>query len=107
MQDGSRAVARQLTNDILPGLAEVVRNGPPTPGSTAGFPAVAEDLPTLVPKLGSRIFGVLSSQAKQNLELLQGDLADPSRIPGRISRQAAEVVQCVPINAVEGFFHRA
>ena len=91
MQDGSRAVARQLTNDILPGLAEVVRNGPPTPGSTAGFPAVAEDLPTLVPKLGSRIFGVLSSQAKQNLELLQGDLADPSRIPGRISRQAAEV----------------
>lgn len=92
LQDGTRAVARQITTDILPGIAAAVSSGPPTPNNDKSpAAAIAEELPTLVPKLGSRIFDALSNQAKSNLELLQGDLADPSRIPERISKQAAEV----------------
>ena len=93
LQDGTRAVARQITTDILPGIAEVVSSGPPTPNNIDKASRVAPDLPTLVPKLGSRIFDAISNQARQNLELLQGDLADPSRIPERLSKQASSVAK--------------
>mmetsp|Transcript_23018 Transcript_23018/g.54575 ORF Transcript_23018/g.54575 Transcript_23018/m.54575 type:complete len:501 (+) Transcript_23018:46-1548(+) len=93
LQDGTRAVARQITTDILPGIAEVVSSGPPTPNNIGKASRVAPDLPTLVPKLGSRIFDAISNQARQNLELLQGDLADPSRIPERLSKQASSVAK--------------
>jgi len=91
LQDGTRAVARQITTDILPGIATVVSSGPPTNLENTPVGSIAKDVPTLIPKLGSRIFDAISNQAKQNLELLQGDLANPSRIPERLSKQAADV----------------
>jgi len=80
LQDGTRAVARQLTNDIIPTIA-------------AAKPSilVPEELPNLVPKIGSRILDAVSNQAKRNFETLQGDLANPSRIPERISKQTADL----------------
>lgn len=53
---------------------------------------MSEDLPSLIPKIGSRIFDAVSNQARKQLELLQGDLVDPSRIPKRITEQTAAVV---------------
>ena len=87
LQDGTRAVARQLASDILPGIANAVGSGP---AGAAGSPAAAvvSDLPTLVPKLGSRILDAVTNQARSNLEQLQGDLADPTRIPKRLRKQA-------------------
>jgi len=80
IQDGTKAVARQLTTDILPGIA------------SGGRPSIISDeLPTLVPKIGSRILDAFSNQARKQIETLQGDLADPSRIPERISKQTADL----------------
>jgi len=84
IQDGTKAVARQLTTDILPGIAAAANNG--------GRPSIiSEELPTLVPKIGSRILDAFSNQARKQLETLQADLADPSRIPDRISKQTADL----------------
>lgn len=52
---------------------------------------VPDELPNLVPKIGSRILDAVTNQAKKQLEILQGDLADPSRIPQRISKQTADL----------------
>jgi hypothetical protein len=78
LQDGTRAVARQLTNDILP---NVLDTPPPLP-----------DL-ELLPKIGSRVLSALSNQAKKTLADFQGDLADPSRIPQRLTRQSQDFAQ--------------
>jgi len=78
LQEGTQAVARQITNDILPGIA-----------ATAASPRPPADLPTLVPKVGSKILSAISNQARRNLELLQGDLRDPSRIPQRLQEQTS------------------
>lgn len=87
LQDGTRAVARQITNDILPSIAATtnrnennnIRPSLPTP----------EELPTLVPKIGSQILDAISTQAKKQVEQFQQDLADPARIPERISKQTS------------------
>mmetsp|Transcript_22725 Transcript_22725/g.32062 ORF Transcript_22725/g.32062 Transcript_22725/m.32062 type:complete len:461 (+) Transcript_22725:215-1597(+) len=88
LQDGTKAVARQITTDILPGIAEAASST-----SRSGKPPqlIPEELPNLVPKIGTRIFDAFSNQARKQLELLQGDLADPTRIPQRISRQTADL----------------
>lgn len=94
LQDGTRAVARQITSDILPGIAETISSASPagqTGGKSSPVAAIAGELPTLVPKLGSRVFDAFSKQAQKQIELIQGDLADPSRIPERITKQAADV----------------
>lgn len=83
LQDGTRAVARQITTDILPSIAAAASSGkPPIPDS---------EFPTLVPKIGSRILDAVQSQAKKSLETFQADLADPSRIPQRISKQTSDL----------------
>lgn len=82
LQDGTKAVARQITTDILPGLAAASKSGSPT---------VPQDLTNLVPKIGSRIFDAVSNQARKQIETLQADLADPTRIPERISKQTADL----------------
>jgi len=86
LQSASKAVARQITSDILPGIAELASSS----ASTGKPPSLPEQFPTLVPKIGSSIFGAISNQAKKQLEILQGDLADPTRIPERISKQTAD-----------------
>jgi hypothetical protein len=78
LQDGTRAVARQLTNDILPGVLEA----PPLMPN-----------PDLLPRIGSRIFTAISNQAKKALDEFQNDLRDPSRIPERLTRQSQEFAQ--------------
>lgn len=86
LQDGTRAVARQITTDILPAIAAAAANPQKAPKNL-----VPEELPNLVPKIGSRILDAVSNQAKKQLEILQGDLADPTRIPQRISKQTADL----------------
>lgn len=85
MQDGTRAVARQLTTDILPAVAAAAANPQNAPK------LLPEELPNIVPKIGSRVLDALSNQAKKQFETLQGDLANPSRIPQRISKQTADL----------------
>lgn len=84
VQDGTRVVARQLANDILPSLARA-----PPPGSN---PSSLLPDPNDVSKVGSRIFNALSNQVQKNWELFQGDLANPERIPQRLSKQTEDFV---------------
>lgn len=85
LREGTRAVARQITTDIIPNIAAAASSRNPPSGI---FP---EELPSLVPKIGMTILDAFSNQAKRQLEILQGDLADPRRIPERISKQTAEI----------------
>ncbi|CAJ1955183.1 unnamed protein product [Cylindrotheca closterium] len=80
IQDGTRAVVRQLANDILPQLSKSPPKFPPTPQS--------------MEKVGSRLLSVVTSQLQKNIEDLQEDLTDPiNRIPQRLSRQAEDFVK--------------
>jgi len=80
MQDGTRAVVRQLANDILPQLSRSPPKFPPTPQSFE--------------KAGSRLLNVVTSQLQKNIEELQEDLTDPiNRIPQRLSKQAEDFVK--------------
>jgi len=85
LQDGTRAVARQITTDIIPTIAAAASS------NKAPANLVPEELPNLVPKIGSRILDAVSNQAKKQLETIQGDLADPTRIRERISKQTADL----------------
>jgi len=87
LQDGTRAVARQITNDIIPGLASSLRSS--DPGSIGS--KVSEELPTLFPKIGNRILDATLEQARRQLTQLQEDLADPRRIPERIQKQTSDI----------------
>jgi SOUL heme-binding protein len=79
LQDGTRAVARQITNDILPSLGNL------GPTSLPDF--------QLFPKIGTRVLEALGNQAKNTLRDIQGDLADPSRIPQRLTQQTEDILQ--------------
>jgi hypothetical protein len=81
LQAGTRAVARQLAVDILPSLA---RNRSPPPL----FPS-----PDDISKVGSSVLSALQNQVQRTVETLQSDLADPSRIPQRITQQTEELVK--------------
>ena len=78
-------MARQLANDILPNLAKTA----PAPGAN---PSAFLPDPNDISKVGSRILNALNNQVQRNLELLQGDLANPIRIPQRLSKQTEEIV---------------
>ena len=99
MQDGTRAVSRQLTSDILPGIAAVAAgamNGGTSPNSKklkSPVDVLVEDLPTVVPKIGSRVLNAISNQAQKNLKELQEDIraGDPLRSISRIQEQTAEI----------------
>lgn len=87
LQEGTRAVVRQLANDILPQIAE----GSTTSKSSSFFPPVA---PADVQSIGNRLFSVVSNQIQKNLEDLQDDLTDPiNKIPARLEKQRDEVLQ--------------
>jgi hypothetical protein len=94
LQAGTRAVARQLTNDILPFLAnsrrrrcQAVSSG----DSTLRFPAPPS--PDDFSRIGNRVFNALNNQMRKNLDTLQSDLADPTRIPKLISQQTEDLVK--------------
>ena len=100
LQDGTRAVARQLTTDILPGIAAVAAGEKTSPGGSKELKSPVDvlvaDLPTVVPKIGSRVLNAISNQARNNLKELQEDIrsGDPlrgiSRIQERTEGIAAE-----------------
>ena len=98
LQQGTRAVARQLTSDILPGIAAVVASADKsssikTPKSP--IDVLVEDLPTVVPKIGSRVFNALQNQAQKNINNLQEDIksGDPLRGITRLQEQTAELAE--------------
>jgi len=64
---------------------------PPVP-PVPPIPQILPPVPDLT-KVGGRVLNALQSQVQKNIETLQGDLADPSRIPQRISRQTEELVK--------------
>jgi SOUL heme-binding protein len=78
LQEGTRAVARQIASDILPTILE--------------NPSFLPDI-GLLPKVGSRVLNALSNQAKKTFDDLQNDIADPLRIPQRLSQQSQDLVQ--------------
>jgi len=88
LQDGTAAVARQLRTDILPKLAEAAQEGAEGVVNNRGQLLQPPSFPSNV---GQRVFDVVSSQARKNLELLQQDLQNPQRIPERISKQTQEL----------------
>lgn len=92
LQDGTRAVARQITNDILPSIAATTNRRENKNNLTPPM-TTPEELPSLVPKIGSQILDAISTQAKKQVELFQQDLADPTRIPQRISKQTSDFAQ--------------
>lgn len=97
LQDGTRAVARQITSDILPGIAAVAAGAEKSPGGVKKLKSpvdvLVQDLPTVVPKIGSRVLDALTNQAQKNLEELQEDFkaGDPLRGITRIQEQTAEI----------------
>uniref|UniRef100_A0A7S1B3Z3 Uncharacterized protein n=1 Tax=Corethron hystrix TaxID=216773 RepID=A0A7S1B3Z3_9STRA len=80
IREGTRTVAKQLTTDIIPSILEAASN-PDLRDRTA------KELPSLLPKVGQRIADAVVTQAIKNFEDFQGDIADPSRIPERLSAQ--------------------
>eukprot|EP00536_Pseudo-nitzschia_multiseries_P008357 jgi/Psemu1/257155/estExt_Genewise1Plus.C_2110006 len=89
LQEGTRAVVRQLANDILPQIStQSASSSSPLPPF---FPPVA---PSDVQSIGTRLFSAVSSQIQKNLEDLQEDLTDPiNKIPARLEKQREEVLQ--------------
>jgi hypothetical protein len=81
LQDGTRAVVRQIANDILPQIQKRGSQGfPPSPAS--------------LEKIGSRLFDVVSNQVQKNFEDFQQDLSDPiNRIPQRLTKQTEDLVK--------------
>ena len=97
IQEGTRAVAKQLTTDILPGIAAVAAGAQKSPNGTKelkpSYVLPIEDLPTVLPKIGSRVVNAISNQAQKNLEEFQEDIkaGDPLRSISRIQEQTAEI----------------
>jgi hypothetical protein len=79
LQEGTRAVVRQLANDILPQItssaAEVSsRRVPPGPPD--------------IESISNRLFSAFTKQMQKNFEDLQDDLTDPiNKIPARLEKQ--------------------
>lgn len=98
LQDGTRAVVRQLANDILPQIQKSA--GAVSPNNSRSFSSSASSSPFSPPSpsdiesIGSRLFSVVSSQIEKNLKELQDDLSDPlTKIPQRLEKQRTEVLQ--------------
>jgi len=83
LQDGTRAVARQLTNDIIPKVI------PSSDGNNKNANDLVEDVFSLLPKIGNRFVKTMQSQAMKQFQEMQSDLADPvNKIPQRLSQQS-------------------
>ena len=97
LQEGTRAVVRQLANDILPQITQSAAEA-----SSSKSSSQSSSIPTLpffpppadVQSIGNRFFSVVSNQIQKNLEDLQDDLTDPiNKIPARLEKQREEVLQ--------------
>ncbi|GAX11155.1 hypothetical protein FisN_9Hh248 [Fistulifera solaris] len=93
LQEGTRAVARQVVSDILPSLAI---SFPPPSVSQGLFPPPPFPFPPAedINRLGTRVFNALQNQIQTGFKNLQEDLQDPTtRIPQRLSQQTEEILQ--------------
>mmetsp|Transcript_10522 Transcript_10522/g.21649 ORF Transcript_10522/g.21649 Transcript_10522/m.21649 type:complete len:488 (-) Transcript_10522:107-1570(-) len=96
LQEGSRAVARQLTSDILPELVQ--QGNKQRASSPLPFPPVPP-LPNVsnedINKVGTRIFNALQNRFQTDIEAMQSDIQnDPLRsIPQRITKQSRAVLK--------------
>jgi SOUL heme-binding protein len=97
LQDGTRAVARQIRTDILPSLtnppAASSKNADSGLFAPPAVPLPRPPNPEDVTRIGNRLFNTISNQIQRNFETLQSDLMNPSRIPERIAKQAEEIMQ--------------
>lgn len=94
LQEGTRAVVRQLANDILPQIAAESKSSSVSSSATPSLPFLPPVAPADVQSIGNRLFSVVSNQIQKNLEELQDDLTDPiNKIPARLERQRDEVLQ--------------
>lgn len=97
LQKGTRAVVRQLANDILPQITQSaadVSTRPSSSTSTSSLPFFPPVAPADVQSIGNRLFSAVSNQIQKNLEDLQEDLTDPiNKIPARLEKQRSEVLQ--------------
>lgn len=90
LQEGTRAVVRQLSNDILPQITQSAAEASTRQSSSFLRPVAPAD----VQSIGSRLFSVVSNQIQKNLEDLQDDLTDPiNKIPARLEKQREEVLK--------------
>jgi len=88
LQDGTRAVVRQLANDILPQITSSNSAGRPSPPSQLVPPVVN------IETIGTRFFSAVTNQIQKNIEELQDDLTDPiNKIPKRLERQRTELIK--------------
>ncbi|KAG7372014.1 SOUL heme-binding domain containing protein [Nitzschia inconspicua] len=97
LQDGTRAVVRQLANDILPQIQKSAEAVSPM-GSGRSFSSPLSPFtppsPSDIESIGNRLFSVVSNQIEKNLKELQDDLSDPlNKIPQRLEKQRTEVLQ--------------
>lgn len=89
LQDGTRAVVRQIANDILPQLSKSAGAG--ATGSQFPF---SPPSPQSLEKVAGRVFDLLSNQIQTTAKEFQEDLTDPlNKIPQRLTKQREELVQ--------------
>lgn len=94
LQEGTRAVVRQLANDILPQISTSSTSASSSSRRTPPLPFLPPVDPADVQSIGNRLFSAFSSQIQKNLEDLQEDLTDPiNKIPARLEKQREEVLQ--------------
>ena len=81
LQDGTRAVVRQIANDILPTLRD----------SPQSFLTPS---PANLEKVGTKLFDVVSNQLQKTIEDFQDDMSDPiTKIPQRLSQQREDLAK--------------
>lgn len=89
LQDGTRAVVRQIANDILPQISKTAGAG----ATSSQFP-FAPPSPAVLEKTVNRLFDLVSNQIQNTAKEFQEDLTDPlTKIPQRLSKQREELVQ--------------
>jgi len=103
LQDGTRAVARQLTSDIFP---KVLSENDDISNDNNPLVPPPEEVLKALPKMGNRLFRTFQNQALKQFQELQDDLSDPfTKIPQRLSQQSQFVqteVQNVFLETPEG-----
>jgi hypothetical protein len=90
LQDGTRAVVRQIANDILPQLSKSAGAGA-TGAPQFPFPPPSQQS---VEKVVSRVLDLVSNQIQTTAKEFQEDLTDPlNKIPQRLTKQREDLVQ--------------
>jgi len=94
LQDGTKAVVRQIANDILPELSKTAGAGATSSSSSSSPLPFAPPSQATVEKAASRLFELVSNQLQNTAKEIQEDLTDPiNKIPQRLNKRRDELVQ--------------